>query len=655
MLAGRLYGAIIVVALTLISTIIYHCSLIEAWSFRPTDRLVSIPPKVYAPAISTTTTTTLSRYHWRLFVSKKDGFGEDNGGQNDNDHHNHDNHDIDWRDFRARLVMQEKSLLSKPPSTIQSSGNDTTPSTLEGDVESVNNDNNNKSYEYDDSSILTSDSTWAYESGDVIEVGSLIVSHPSQDFAYGGLRQQYFYKSVVLVIEHSPTFTRGVLLNRPTDQTMKARKNGGGGGEEEEDWNVWFGGDVQGMDSDDEELICLHRLTSPVARDLSVPILKDIAFTSWEIAQVLVKEGDATKEDFWLCCGYAGWNPGQLQNELQRGNWFMAAFDVESIWNMIGQELTNPQGTDMWVQVMKRIGKDSIITSTSVGQKFQDDMLKQWVRQKILKNPPQSRLRATRIKTTSRQDHPLPPQETTDNRPDVFSFSPGTLIRASSPILLDEQVFHQSLVLILQNDIETTVGVVLNRPSSTSVAIGGSQLPVRYGGRFGLEGQRKVDMPELWLHFNNTQLQDAKVGVPISQNNDENSLFWKCTRTDAETAVEVGLAGPNDFMVVKGLSVWKKYSSLTGNKPSLVELDTSFSVVDASVVSSAWKLMNAQEPLNAQNAVENLEAANAAWMLSTSRMFSNKGQGTQSQEQQKVQSLACSALDKWIRTFLLKP
>merc|ERR1712232_914631 len=95
----------------------------------------------------------------------------------------------------------------------------------------------------------------------------------------------------------------------------------------------------------------------------------------------------------------------------------------------------------------------------------------------------------------------------------VQNLVPGTLVRSCAPILLDEQVFHQSLVLILPSTEETTVGVILNRPYSTSVSIDGTTLPVRYGGRFELDDE---GMPELWLHCNHQTLQEARIGEPIS-------------------------------------------------------------------------------------------------------------------------------------------
>ncbi|KAL3907402.1 MAG: hypothetical protein SGILL_008891, partial [Bacillariaceae sp.] len=211
-------------------------------------------------------------------------------------------------------------------------------------------------------------------------------------------------------------------------------------------------------------------------------------------------------------------------------------------------------------------------------------------------------------------------------------------------------VFHQSLVLILENNEEITSGVVLNRPSTKSVEIAGATLPLRFGGRFGVKG-KKTDKPELWLHCNNRDLQDAKVGEPISDYED-GSIVWKCSRVDAESALAVGLAKPEDFVVVEGLSVWNKSPSVTRGHQSPVEIDACFSEVHDVGIDIVWKLLSSQEPLNKKNAAENLEAANAAWMIGSGNL--GAGSVFQTMEQQHVQSLASNALDRWIRLFLLK-
>ena len=75
--------------------------------------------------------------------------------------------------------------------------------------------------------------------GKVIEQGAVILGGVEQDFGFG-LRQQYFHKSVILVLDHDEnTFTKGIILNRPSDRMLEDDVNTG------LEWRVWFGGDVQ--------------------------------------------------------------------------------------------------------------------------------------------------------------------------------------------------------------------------------------------------------------------------------------------------------------------------------------------------------------------------------------------------------------------------
>ena len=540
---------------------------------------------------------------------------------------------MDWRDVRAKLVMRYRNKEEEEEKDV-GLGSISTENEMKNLTTTTKQKKGTILTSTTQSIISRSNYCWAYDSRDVIETGSLIVSHPSQDFTCTGLRQQYFYKCVVLVVEHSSQCTKGIIINRPTDQTMKDCQ------QKEELWKLSFGGDVEGIGSGREEssLACLYRRngdSSQVPKGMMINILKDISIVPWEIAQCLVEQEEATQEDFRLYCGYAKWRPGQLQSELERGDWLTVATDAESIWEIIGKESSNSAGTDKWVQIINRIGKQSLISARN--QKFQTDMLEQYVKLRLLRESQKQ----------TRNTH-------------ASNLAPGTLVRASAPILLDEQVFHQSLVLILQNNENMIVGLILNRPYSTSVKIAGTRLPVRYGGRFGLDAN---DMPEFYLHYNHQKLQEAKVGDPISEEQKQ-SNFWKCTKEDADTAVEVGLAKSEDFLVVLGLSVWDKEKNSSGDgEPSSMELDSYFSEVDEGSIGTIWKLLKVQEPLNKKNAAENLEAANTAWMLSgdagwmlsSSKQLDRHSSDMETKEQQKVQSLAYSALDKWIRLFLLKP
>jgi hypothetical protein len=113
-------------------------------------------------------------------------------------------------------------------------------------------------------------SQWAYESGNLIEKGAVILGGVEQEYGFG-LRQQYFHKAAILVLDHEEsTFTKGIILNRPSDLTLDDDWNEG------VKWRVWFGGDVQGLHSNMPEIVCLHSLKDKAAIEASVPVMKDI-------------------------------------------------------------------------------------------------------------------------------------------------------------------------------------------------------------------------------------------------------------------------------------------------------------------------------------------------------------------------------------------
>jgi hypothetical protein len=59
------------------------------------------------------------------------------------------------------------------------------------------------------------DGKWAYNAGNLVEQGCLLLGGTELEYGYG-LRQQHFHKCVLLILSHTDEFTRGVILNRPT-------------------------------------------------------------------------------------------------------------------------------------------------------------------------------------------------------------------------------------------------------------------------------------------------------------------------------------------------------------------------------------------------------------------------------------------------------
>jgi putative AlgH/UPF0301 family transcriptional regulator len=182
-----------------------------------------------------------------------------NDDADDDDNEEDDEFDLsnqDWRDFRAKLVMQE-------PEQQQDVAQE------DGDLDGIGSVLSSPSSSFTAMTPLDP-SQWAYESGNVIEKGAVILGGVEQEYGFG-LRQQYFHKAAILVLDHEEsTFTKGIILNRPSDLTLDDDWNEG------VKWRVWFGGDVQGLNSNMPEIVCLHSLKDNAAIEASVPVMKDI-------------------------------------------------------------------------------------------------------------------------------------------------------------------------------------------------------------------------------------------------------------------------------------------------------------------------------------------------------------------------------------------
>jgi putative transcriptional regulator len=77
-------------------------------------------------------------------------------------------------------------------------------------------------------------------------------------------------------------------------------------------------------------LVFLVRTSKPSAR--AIHVLKDVYFTGdkdW--IETLLQRSDPTR-GLRVYAGYSGWGPGQLQNEMQRGDWYVLPADAETIF-----------------------------------------------------------------------------------------------------------------------------------------------------------------------------------------------------------------------------------------------------------------------------------------------------------------------------------
>jgi putative transcriptional regulator len=157
--------------------------------------------------------------------------------------------------------------------------------------------------------------------------GKLLLSLPA-------VREDAFYRSVILVLAHGPQGALGVVLNQPTKIAL---------GEifPELQWEaaepavLFTGGPVE-----PDGIICLARGASPESRPGFEPVLD-----RW--GSIDPREPPPGGVDHVrVYRGYAGWAPRQLEFELARGSWLVTAagpFDV-----------TSDEPDELWEHVLER-------------------------------------------------------------------------------------------------------------------------------------------------------------------------------------------------------------------------------------------------------------------------------------------------------------
>lgn len=163
--------------------------------------------------------------------------------------------------------------------------------------------------------------------------GRLLVATPA-------LKDPNFERTVVLLVAHEPGGSLGVVLNRATEVAV---------GEVLEGWGtlagdppvVFEGGPVQ-----PEAAICLARSRSASGR------VAGFNRVSGAVGTLDLSQDPQTIQDkiigVRVFAGYAGWDEGQLEAEIETGSWFV--FDA-----LPGDAFVN-RPEDLWPMILRRQG-----------------------------------------------------------------------------------------------------------------------------------------------------------------------------------------------------------------------------------------------------------------------------------------------------------
>jgi len=164
-------------------------------------------------------------------------------------------------------------------------------------------------------------------------VGHLLVATP-------GLRDPNFDRTVVLLVAHEEGGALGVVLNRATEVPV-AEVLGGWGGLASDPSVVFEGGPVQ-----PEAAICLARSKSGTGDTRGFSRVEGTVGTV-----DLSGDPDSLRDELVevrVFAGYAGWSPGQLEDEIATGSWFT--------FKALPSDAFTDRPDDLWSMVLRRQG-----------------------------------------------------------------------------------------------------------------------------------------------------------------------------------------------------------------------------------------------------------------------------------------------------------
>jgi len=143
------------------------------------------------------------------------------------------------------------------------------------------------------------------------------------------LRDFNFYKTVVLLVEHGDEGAMGLVVNRPSSVSVSMALSGHFNLPDSDDV-VHVGGPVEPA-----ALFIMHN-SADLDEDNSPLIPGLFVGSSADVFENVVQQAFDGHHDikYRIFSGCAGWSPGQLEEEINRGDWYVSPANAELIyWN----------------------------------------------------------------------------------------------------------------------------------------------------------------------------------------------------------------------------------------------------------------------------------------------------------------------------------
>jgi putative transcriptional regulator len=163
--------------------------------------------------------------------------------------------------------------------------------------------------------------------------GKILVSLPP-------LNDKFFGKSVVMLAEHGPDGSFGFIVNKPARIKLNTLTSEFG----DFDAEIFLGGPVHV-----DNIFYVHSKGEKIGGSLKII---DGVFWGGDIEDIrnLISIGALTNNDIRFYAGYSGWQPKQLDQEMDENSWIVLNGQKNHVFE------TRP--TNLWKKIMLSQGED---------------------------------------------------------------------------------------------------------------------------------------------------------------------------------------------------------------------------------------------------------------------------------------------------------
>jgi len=164
------------------------------------------------------------------------------------------------------------------------------------------------------------------------------------------LQDPNFSRTVVLLCDYGPEGAFGLVLNRPTEMPASAMVRLDPPVAAGNDLPLWVGGPVE----PERGWILLGERPPE-----DFKFIRDGLFlsTSQSLLREVLEARPAPRAR--IIAGYAGWGPGQLDDELAQSSWLLSDVDLDLVFDVPAEV--------MWETAIRRMGADPWMLTTSHG------------------------------------------------------------------------------------------------------------------------------------------------------------------------------------------------------------------------------------------------------------------------------------------------